>query len=821
MTGQNSFWFANPSTGFYNGVIDQSLRFEDGDSPYLDRTPSSETDRDKFTWSCWIKRGVLDQLVIIFQHGASNNNSTSLFIESDNTLTYQHADGGGATDKVQTNAVLRDTTNFYHIALAVDTTQSTDSNRVRLYINGVYQSSLATANYPTQNTDTDMNTTNKFRISGQTAGTQFPFDGYMAEVNFLDGIQVGDTQDSDGNYILDEFGKTKNGVWIPKAYSGSYGTNGFRLTFADSSSLGDDTSGNGNDFTSSGLASTDVVKDSPTNNFCTFNSLEVAHTNELTLSEGNLGGVPSATSAWNTRVGNFNFSSGKWYAEFSRVTDVTGAFFGVLQTGSTDGLYIGYGSQGYGYYIENGNVQTSAGYATNGTGLGTATKFDVIGVALNLDDNELRFYKNGSVLGSAAIPITDASYAFGASATQSGNLIIANFGQDSSFAGYITSGSDSAQDANGQGDFFDAPPTGFLAMCSANMPDTGFNADEDNQPTDFHNVVLYTGNGYPTSNSNTITGVGFQPDWVWIKDRDNSNINHSIYDSTRGVTKELSSNATTAEGTESTFLTAFNSDGFVLGAGNEVNTQNIKFVAWNWKINGGTTATDTTGSQDSIIQTNQTLGMTIGLSDATSGTYTFAHGLGATPEFLMYRNKDSTDNWQYWHTGMGAAGTSLMYLNNTGARSATGSAWLSTLSSTLIGITAGQATGTSGTHLFWAFRSIEGFSKFGNYEGNASTDGTYTYTGFRPSLIWLKNYDTGVTGHLIFDDVRHESSNAGNVRQKTLRTDSADAEDNSYKVDFLSNGFKIRTGDTNFINAGDTYIYWAWAHNPFKFSNAF
>ena len=258
-----------------------------------------------------------------------------------------------------------------------------------------------------------------------------------------------------------------------------------------------------------------------------------------------------------------------------------------------------------------------------------------------------------------------------------------------------------------------------------------------------------------------------------------------------------------------------------MGAGNEVNTQNIKFVAWNWKINGGTTATDTTGSQDSIIQTNQTLGMTIGLSDATSGTYTFAHGLGATPEFLMYRNKDSTDNWQYWHTGMGAAGTSLMYLNNTGARSATGSAWLSTLSSTLIGITAGQATGTSGTHLFWAFRSIEGFSKFGNYEGNASTDGTYTYTGFRPSLIWLKNYDTGVTGHLIFDDVRHESSNAGNVRQKTLRTDSADAEDNSYKVDFLSNGFKIRTGDTNFINAGDTYIYWAWAHNPFKFSNAF
>ena len=793
-------WFG-AKAGFYSETINQSLRF-DGSGDLRKSNFSTPTNNQQWTWSAWVKLAVIDSgLRVLFQ---ADTNSVDALQTNDNKLTLTVAGTAGTT-----TAKYRDTTNWYHVLF------NYNGSKAYLYINNRLDLELTTSG------NSKFNNSSYTHFLGQNGSNGRYWSGYMAEVNFIDGQALDPSS----------FGETKNGVWIPKNVSGlTYGNNGFRLTFADSSALGDDTSTNTNDFTVAGtLASTDVVLDSPTNNFCVFNALEVAHTNELTLSEGNLGGVPSATSAWNTRVGNFNFSSGKWYAEFSRVTDVTGVFFGILQTGSTDGLYIGYGSQGYGYYIENGNVQTGAGYATNGTGLGTATKFDVIGVALNLDDNELRFYKNGTVLGSSAISISDASYAFGASATQSGNLVIANFGQDSSFAGYITSGSDSATDENGQGDFFDAPPTGFLAMCAANIPDSTLSPNQDEQAEDHFSIVKYTGNGYPTSNGQTISGVGFQSDFTWIKDLDRNGYNHYLLDSSRGATKVLRSNVSNAEGTEGASLTSWNADGFVLGANNEVNYQNDEFVAWNWKANGGTTTTNDAsatgvGDIDSVIQANTTAGFSIVTftGNGSDSTNTIAHGLGAKPSMYIVKDRDTNvhGHMMVYHKDTSPSNHYNLFMSGYGTNASNNAGFGSSdpATTTTFKPAVTLYTNNSGsTYVAWLWTEIEGYSKFGTYNGQNGGN-VYIHTGFRPAFFMCKNTQTAGTNWLVFDDVR-DTANAIELELNWNNTDQQN--DNGREIDFVSNGIKIRTADNNNISAGDNYIYMAFARQPFKFSNAF
>ena len=819
MTGSNSFWLANPSSGFYNGVATQSARFDS--NHYMTETPSSAGNRKQFTFSWWMKKHYATGYSVLYSTAVSgsNSNSTLFHLYADNSNGRISA--GGVDFAGYTLGYQRDLTNWYHCVVVVDTDQSSNNDRVKIYINGI-QNSAMSGTCPQSNLA--VNSTQTYHIGRRRINSDRYANLYLADFHLVDGTAISDTSRTNPatgatEYVIDEFGEFNNGVWIPKAYSGSYGTNGFRMEFsgtgtsADSSGIGADTSGNNHHHAVTNFTANDSnMPDSPENNFCTLNPLNTNdNRGQVTISRGNLRMV-SGSSDRGFTTGTMKLTGKVYFEVLCR--DHNSGFVGINNIDNT--VHSGKG-QSLDFYLGTPRIDNTILSNT-----GTFDDGDIMGVAVDVDAKSIQFFNNNSSILDTTYS-TDAEYFPYLYDSSGGRQMdaVANFGQDSSFTGEKTSGSNNAQDSNGQGDFYYTPPSGFLALCNANMPDTGFNADETNQPTAFHNVVLYTGNGYPTSNGQSITGVGFQPDWVWIKDRDNSNINHSMYDSTRGVTKELSPNATTQELAEPTFLTAFNSDGFSLGAGNEVNYQNVKFVAWNWKVNGGTTTTDTTGTQDSILQTNQTLGMTIGTHEATSGTYTFAHGLGATPEFFMFRNIDGADNWVYWHTGMAAAGTTLQYINSSVSNSNSGSNWLSTFNSTLIGITTGQVSGTSGTHLFWAFRSIEGFSKFGSYEGNANADGSLIYTGFRPSLIWIKNYDTGSTDHLIYDDARDKSSNPGNPREYHLITNSTDDTQDLYDIDFLSNGFKIRHGDVNNINAGDTYLYWAWAHNPFKFSNAF
>ena len=795
------------STGFYNNVIDQSLRYDYSDSPYLTRTGDSGN-RRTFTFSAWFKRSSFNQTNSIF--GAVLNGSNFFMIRF---RDIDDPDGGklqignysGSFDlDLRTSQVFRDLTNWYHIVVAVDTTQSTASDRVKLYVNGSQVTSFSTATYPSQNFETRVSNGHSEQVGAEATSYSY-IDGYLAEVNFIDGTAL----------TPSSFGETKNGVWIPKAISGlTYGTNGFRLTFADSSSLGDDTSGNGNDFTSSGLASTDVVLDRPENNFCTLNPLNTNYNRgQVTISRNNLRFVSSSTNRGFT-TGTMKVHGKVYFEVLSR--DGNNGFAGIQNITNNAGGY----TAGQSFDMYNGTPRID-GSAQSGTG--TFSDGDIMGVAVDVDAKSIQFFRNNVSKFSGNYTIDEEYFPFlydSSGGRSSDN--IANFGQDSSFTGEKTSGSNNAQDDNGQGDFYYAPPSGFLALCSANLPDVTIGPDSDSQADDHFNSLLWTGTG---SSADAKTGVGFQPDWLWAKDRNYAN-NHILIDSSRGVTKYLQSSQTSAELTDSNILQSFDSDGFTT-VGQGINFLNVSdYVAWLWKANGGTTTTNDAsstgvGTIDSVIQANTTAGFSIVTYTGTGSVGSYAHGLGTKPELIITKERNNAENWLFYTH---ADDQAYLYLNLNNARS-TGNnqqrfgndSSVVQPTSTIVSIgTAEDINTSSSTYVAYLFAEIEGYSKFGSYTGNGNADGTFVFTGFRPAWVLIKQI-SGTGSWLIHDNKRSPF----NVIDEDLFSNLASAEsDNGVDKDFLSNGFKHRASHSAVNGSSSTYIYMAFAEQPFKFSNA-
>ena len=795
------------STGFYNNVIDQSLRYDYSDSPYLTRTGDSGN-RRTFTFSAWFKRSSFNQTNSIF--GAVLNGSNFFMIRF---RDIDDPDGGklqignysGSFDlDLRTSQVFRDLTNWYHIVVAVDTTQSTASDRVKLYVNGSQVTSFSTATYPSQNFETRVSNGHSEQVGAEATSYSY-IDGYLAEVNFIDGTAL----------TPSSFGETKNGVWIPKAISGlTYGTNGFRLTFADSSSLGDDTSGNGNDFTSSGLASTDVVLDRPENNFCTLNPLNTNYNRgQVTISRNNLRFVSSSTNRGFT-TGTMKVHGKVYFEVLSR--DGNNGFAGIQNITNNAGGY----TAGQSFDMYNGTPRID-GSAQSGTG--TFSDGDIMGVAVDVDAKSIQFFRNNVSKFSGNYTIDEEYFPFlydSSGGRSSDN--IANFGQDSYFTGEKTSGSNNAQDDNGQGDFYYAPPSGFLALCSANLPDVTIGPDSDSQADDHFNSLLWTGTG---SSADAKTGVGFQPDWLWAKDRNYAN-NHILIDSSRGVTKYLQSSQTSAELTDSNILQSFDSDGFTT-VGQGINFLNVSdYVAWLWKANGGTTTTNDAsstgvGTIDSVIQANTTAGFSIVTYTGTGSVGSYAHGLGTKPELIITKERNNAENWLFYTH---ADDQAYLYLNLNNARS-TGNnqqrfgndSSVVQPTSTIVSIgTAEDINTSSSTYVAYLFAEIEGYSKFGSYTGNGNADGTFVFTGFRPAWVLIKQ--TNSTGSWLIHDNKRSPFN---VIDEDLFSNLASAEsDNGVDKDFLSNGFKHRASHSAVNGSSSTYIYMAFAEQPFKFSNA-
>jgi len=789
-----------PSGGGYQ--ISRSLRFNSADSAYLNRTPATTTNRKTFTWSGWVKRGLLTTGTYynLFAAGQVSGGDDGLFYDTTAGGLYFTLDQG-FTSLLITTAVYRDPSAWYHVVIAVDTTQATASNRMKMYVNGVQVTDFSSATYPVQNLDsTFINTTNIHRIGAHTNAGLY-FNGYLTEINFIDGQQL--TPSSFGSTNAD------TGVWQPKAYSGSYGTNGFYLNFSDNSNttaatLGKDYSGNGNNWTPNNFSVTagignDSLVDVPTlygvdtgaggsvrGNYCTLNPLS---NGGATLANGNLQFSFASAVNWITCNSTMGMSSGKWYWEVSP-TSTGGTLYcqvGINRNWANDlAIPLSSNVYGYSYSAHNGNKGNNGSGSAYGS---TWTVNDIIGIAFDADAGTLTFYKNNTSQGVAYSGLASGDYVPAVSLTETQTAYI-NLGQRP---------------------FAYTAPSGFKALCTQNLPTPTIGATTATQAGKFFNPVLYTGNG----GTNNITGVGFQPDWVWIKSR-NDAYNHQAYDAVRGTNKRLLPSTTNAEFTDTDSLMSFNSDGFTSGAEAGMNANAITYVAWNWKANGSGSS-NTSGSITSTVSASTTSGFSVVTWTCPSGgsdIYSVGHGLGVTPSMVIIKSRSSAYSWFVWQTKLSSTSHYLV-LNTTAAETNATNAWGSAgFTSSVFGVANNVLTSANDTMVAYCFAPIAGYSAFGSYTGNGSADGPFVFTGMRPAYVMVKRTDS-TSDWYIWDTKR----DTYNVVTNTLLADTSGAETSATSIDDLSNGFKCRSATV--VNAsGGTYIYMAFAEAPQKFSLA-
>ena len=851
-------------------TIANSVIFNSADSAKLERTPSSNGSGTTFTISFWYKPTKIATSYSLFDNapGGSAANIFSIIVNSDNTILIHGFDSGGSFSlNLATNRTFEDTSKFYHFLVAVDTTQGTSTNRVKFYVDGDQVTSLSSTTYPAQDATYGTNQTSVKQAVGY-----YPHDGsryadaYFAEFNLIDGqallpASFGITDTSTGRWIpktVEPFPTTTTDIAVTVVSSGGnkyaldgvtqgtvtliegatykfdqsdssnsghplrfsttsdgthgsgseyttgvttvgtpgssgaytqitvatgaptlyyycsnhsgmggtantqdqYGTNGFRLTFADSSAFGDDTSGKGNDLTATNLATTDQTTDSPTQNHFTLDPNKTGTGN--TLSEGNLKIVTSTSdnnSGFNSDklIGN----SGKYYFEAVDTNSTNwglgiNAIANVTSSGTTPDVSEAYLFLKTGTISVNG-TQVASQYSAWSDGA-------TLGIAIDMDNKQIKLYVNNTLTHTIS------------------NIIVRGreyfiMGRD-----YSGSGSQTITFNFGQKSFTYTPPTGFLAL------------QQDNLPT-------------------TDRGI---PGFVWAKSRDNTESN-TLYDSSRGPQKQLSSNNTTAENTQTDGLQKFLKGGYSCEDHERINQSGISYVGWNWVANGGTTASNTDGSITSTVQANTTAGFSIVQFTGTGANATVGHGLSSAPEWILSKNLATSSSWAVYHKGMTSAAYTL-FLDTTAAQTSSSTMWNSTApTSSVINVGANfQSNGSSQAMIHYCWHGVDGFSKFGSYTGNGNTSGAgpFIYLGFKPSWLLVKNISSA-TGWILWDNKRNLFNPVNNYL--IPNSNSAEASDDSQKVDFLSNGFKVKnTASSSSINAsGSVYIYMAFAEHPF------
>jgi hypothetical protein len=786
---------SNPALPTY--PLQRSVRLRSSASAYFNRTPATTTSQTIFTFSAWVKLGNITGSRIYVGRTGANFPAFGIAIGSTGITTDQYTTGGATQFLLATTQVFRDPSAWYHLVFAYDTTQATAANRVKIYVNGIQVTAFNTATYPAQNLALNVNTTNT-QIIGADIQNGGYFDGYLEEINFIDGQAL--TPSSFGAY-------NSYGVWSPAKYTGSYGTNGFYLNFQDNSALtttanvgiGKDSSGNGNYWTSNNISLTagatyDSMLDVPTNtsptnaNYAVLNPLIPGiGVGNSTLSNANLTATSTAGGSWpEGAYSSIRVSSGKWYCEItpSSGTAIVGAMIGVASA-----------STSYWYYSFNGNKYT---YTTNSGAYGASyTDNDVIGIALDLDAGTLTFYKNGASQGTAFSGLTGEWVFCVGDASGGATSLVAN--------------------ANfGQRPFSYTPPTGFNRLNTYNLPDSIVPVGAQ-----YMAATTYTGTGAARSVANTVNGTSFQPDFVWIKDRSVASA-HALTNAVTGITKYLESNTTAAETTDTTSVTALSSTGFSLGAGTSIyytNRNGEAFVAWQWRASNASAVTNTAGSRTSQVSANQTAGFSIVTynGNGTAGA-TVGHGLGVVPSWIILKNTSST---QAWTVGTAQPGgwDRYMTLNSSAAATLDGTVWNTTnpTSSVFTLGTSLRVNGNGGSYVAYCWTPVPGYSAFGSYTGNGSTDGPFVYLGFRPRWLMIKKTDT-TSDWWIWDTSR----NTYNQMQSVLYADLSDAEftGSVFNFDALSNGFKNRSSNVTVNGSGATYIYAAFAENPFKNSLA-
>ena len=781
--------------------IERSLRFNSADSAYLNRTPASAGNRRKFTCSAWVKRtGILASLIDVPLLSAGDGTNFGISGTGALGATYEgrfYIRNGGANLCKIPNALFRDPSAWYHFVFVVDTENATAADRQILYVNGARQENFDGSF--TQNTDTNINTTTVHTIGVgivTTANSGYSGNFLLAEYHFIDGQAL----------TPSSFGETDTitGVWKPKRYAGTYGTNGFYLKFADNSgttstTLGKDSSGNSNNWTPNNFSVTagagnDSMIDTPTpyadggngrGNYATLNPLRLVGSNG-SLTNGNLensgGGNPARAFPSTIAV-----LTGKFYAEFTPASN------NYAQVGAVDSTLFPYSSgavRGSGAITWELSTPSSVYYVNSTSGSGSPPSpagGDVIMVAIDATTRKVWFGRNGTWNGSG-----DPAAGTNEIGTLSGTDAISFFVRAESTT--IT--------ANfGQRAFAHTPPSGFLALNTQNLPEPSIK-----KPSSYMDTLLYTGNG----STQTISGLGFSPDLVWVKGRSAGTWNHILTDSVRGNGASLISNTTGSEGTRGATLT---STGFTFtypNEGGDANYNGTTYVAWCW-------------------DESATPGFDIVTYTGNGTARTIAHSLGVAPSMMIVKNRTSAGNgWPVYHQSANASpATGGLRLNLTDAFVTYSPYWNNTAptSSVFTVGTDSQVNGNTHEMVAYLWSEVAGFSKFGSYTGNGSTDGPFVFCGFRPKFVMFKCSSSSESGNADWH-IQDSSRNASNISTGSNRLfanlSAAESSNAEYKTDFLSNGFKLRTDGVNYgqNNNGNTYIFAAFAETAFRYSLA-
>ena len=791
--------------------IRRSVRCGNGGA--FTRTQTATGNQKVWTWSAWVKKWAQGGTSHLFSSEGNNDGIAAIYFNGDNIHTYFDTSGSNPYGAINSREH-RDPNSWMHIVWQVDALNTTQ----RIWING-QEESVNSGNAP-PNYAYSMNQSGKslgLGISGyggsHTNGT------YLAEVHHSDGYKY------DPSY----YGYTEplTGIWRPKKVTGiSYGTNGFYLDFSDNSTaaaLGKDRSGNGNDWTPNGSISVandknnDSSLDTPTNNFCTLNPVRRQNDN-CNLDHGNLQASGSSTS-YPGAVGSIALSSGKWYYEFQIDTyTTTGAD---PMVGICRNSYIS-GGAGRIVYRAGGHYITST--PSEPSDPDAFTVGDIIGVAIDLDDaaGKIRFYKNGSLQPILANGDLD---------DVKSDLSISSLGGVYPYVQMYTN--DVCTINFGQRPFSYTPPSGHKKLIVNTINSfVDYNTPSILNPKKHFDTILWAGNG----SSQTISGLEFAPDFVWVKCRNSSSARSHIFtDTVRGATKSLLSPESDAETTQAQDLTAFTPDGFSVGSNGRVNENSKNLVGWCWKAGGSSNTFNVDGTgyasasaagitDGSIALTGASVNREAGFSIITytggGSAGTIGHGLGKVPKWIITKRRSATEDWKVYHPNLSDA--HFKKLNATQAETSNTNVYPNTDPTTTVYSVGSHdsVSGNGSTYVAYCWAEIPGYSKFGMYLGNANANGTFVYTGFRPAWILIKNRDAGGFDWVLQDNKRSPS----NLCDDKLNPNNSAAEQTNYdKLDMLSNGFKIRQAADGSNANGAEYIYMAFAEqsggvNPFRTS---
>jgi len=793
-----------------SAVIERSLKFNRGDAPYLQAT-LGDGNEDKWTWSGWVKKTVNGQHQNLFSSG-SDAVYTHINFDNNDRIRFQNWHSAQKGTKITTRKI-RDLSSWMHIVVIWDSGNATADDRMRIYVNGTRETTFDDSTNPDQNQDSVINGNS---LGGSTYGEGKHFIGkfadtsdnsgtYKTEINFVDGYAY------DPSYF--GFTESQTGAWMPKRYEGVYGSNGFRLDFSDNSStstLGIDKSPNGNDFTANNFSVSagvgdDSSLDTPSNNFCTLNPLKTNPSARITFTEGNLQHNGVSGNNHLRSHSTMSVGSGKWYVEFKFISGYETANdtvqFGICTSGghrdsNNDSLYyensinfktLRYTMAGTFYVTDAGSTSSTT------SGLTTFANGDVMGIALDMDNYKFYISKNGTFFSNGTgtqDPVTGANPLYSGAHLSSRR----HQGWFFSISGY------SAQVVTadfGQQGFDYTPPTGFKSVCARNMKPELSPAVLN--PEKHFKCIVYSGTG----STNQIDTIGFKPDLVWVKRKDDSSY-HILTDSINGAGNYFVSN--TADGLSSggaQLINQFRDNGFQVGTENAVNNSSGTYSAWCWKA-GGAKVANTDGSINSQVSANTEAGFSIVQYTGTGASGTVGHGLGRSPRIIFFRNHNGEGHdWNvYYNTPQGyGAGVRYLQLNTNIIGTYATNKYDGTASSTTLTVKTAADNNQSGqTITAYCWAQIPGYSRIGIYRGNGNDDGEFVHTGFRPRWVWVKNLDS-TQNWQVWDAARETENEMDQVYEFNSQNNSGSSSNTA--IDFLAMGFKHRTSFQRSNNTSD------------------